>query len=88
MRRNLYELAAIGPAPVASEALRYIRAFYAIEKKIRCRSAEKRRLVRQEGSRQLAEAFERQARFNQPEDQAREGHLLSPLTMATADTLH
>ena len=44
MRRNFYELATAGPAPIASEALKHIAAFYAIEKEIRGRSAEERRL--------------------------------------------
>lgn len=57
-RRNFYELATAGPAPIASEALKHIAAFYAIEKEIRGRSAEKRRLVRQQKSRPLADAFE------------------------------
>ncbi|WLA69341.1 IS66 family transposase [Bradyrhizobium diazoefficiens] len=58
MRRNFYELATAGPAPIASEALKHIAAFYAIEKEIRGRSAEKRRLVRQQKSRPLADAFQ------------------------------
>ena len=40
MRRNFYELATPGPAPIASEALERIAEFYAIEKDIRGRSAE------------------------------------------------
>ena len=58
MRRNFYELATAGPAPIASEALKHIAAFYAIKKEIRGRSAEERRLVRQQKSRPLADAFE------------------------------
>jgi transposase len=58
MRRNFYELATPGPAPIASEALKHIAEFYAIEKDIRGRSAEERRIVRQQKSRPLAEAFE------------------------------
>ncbi|WP_298281073.1 IS66 family transposase [uncultured Bradyrhizobium sp.] len=58
MRRNFYELATAGPAPIASEALKHIAAFYAIEKEIRGRNAEERRLVRQQKSRPLADAFE------------------------------
>jgi transposase len=42
MRRKFYELATPGPAPIASEALRHIAEFYAIEKDIRGRSAEER----------------------------------------------
>jgi transposase len=59
MRRNFYELATPGPAPIASEALKHIAEFYAIEKDIRGRSAEERRLIRQQKGRPLAEAFER-----------------------------
>jgi hypothetical protein len=58
MRRNFYELAAAGPAPIASEALKHIAAIYAIEKDIRGRSPEERRLVRQQKSRPLVDAFE------------------------------
>lgn len=59
MRRNFYELATRGPAPIASEALKHIAEFYAIEKDIRGGRSEERRLVRQQKSRPLAEAFER-----------------------------
>src|SRR3979409_2693939 len=59
MRRNFYELANPGPAPIASEALKRIAEFYAIEKDIRGRGAEERRLIRQQKSRPLAEVFER-----------------------------
>jgi transposase len=58
MRRNFYELATPGPAPIASEALRHIAEFYAIEKDIRGRSAEERRIIRQQKSRPLADTFE------------------------------
>ncbi|MET4221983.1 hypothetical protein ABIB00_007219 [Bradyrhizobium sp. LB14.3] len=58
MRRNFYELATAGPPPIASEALKHVAAFYAIEKEIRGRSPEERRLVRQQKSRPLADAFE------------------------------
>ena len=44
-------------APIASEALKHIAEFYAIEKDIRGRSAEERRLVRQQKSRPLADRF-------------------------------
>ena len=57
-RRNFYELATPGPAPIASEALQHIATLYAIEKDIRGRSADERRMVRQQKSRPLAEAFE------------------------------
>jgi hypothetical protein len=58
MRRNFYELATPGPAPIASEALKRIAEFYAIEKDIRGCSAEERRLIRQQKSRPLADSFE------------------------------
>ncbi len=58
MRRNFYELATPGPAPIASEALERIAEFYAIEKDIRGRSAEERRLIRQQKSQPLADTFE------------------------------
>lgn len=58
MRRNFYDSRQPAPAPIASEALKQIAAFYAIEKEIRGRSAEERRLVRQQKSRRLADAFE------------------------------
>ena len=48
VRRRFYELAAAGPAPIASETLERIAALYAIEKDIRGRSAEERRAIRQE----------------------------------------
>jgi transposase len=43
VRRRFYELAAAGPAPIASEAMERIGRLYAIEKDIRGRSAEERR---------------------------------------------
>ena len=58
MRRNFYELATPGPAPIASEALKRIAEFYAIEKDIRGRSAEERRLIRKQKSQPLANSFE------------------------------
>jgi len=56
--RNIYELAAPGAAPITGEALQDIVEFDVIEKDIRGRRAEERRLVRQQKSRPLAEAFE------------------------------
>lgn len=50
VRRRFYELAAAGPAPIASEALERIAGLYAIEKAIRGRGADERRVVRQEKS--------------------------------------
>ncbi len=58
VRRNFYNLATPGPAPIASEALQRIAALYGIEKDIRGCSAEERRLVRQQRSRPLIEALE------------------------------
>jgi transposase len=58
VRRKFYELATPGPAPIASEALTRIGEFYRIEGEIRGRSAEERRMVRQERSRPLVEALE------------------------------
>jgi len=53
VRRRFYELAAAGPSPIASEALRRIAELYRIEDDIRGRSAEQRRVVRQEKSRPI-----------------------------------
>lgn len=50
VRRRFYELAAAGPAPIASEALRRIAELYRIEDDVRGRSAEQRRAARQERS--------------------------------------
>jgi transposase len=58
VRRPFYELAASGPAPIASEALERIAGLYAIEKDIRDLSAEERRAVRQERSRPIVDALE------------------------------
>ena len=58
VRRRFYELAAAGPAPIAGEALERIAALYAVEAKIRGRSAEERSAVRQEKSRPMVEALE------------------------------
>jgi transposase len=58
VRRRFYELAAAGPAPIASEALQRIAALYEIEKGIRGRAADERRTVRQEKLRPLMVALE------------------------------
>jgi transposase len=58
VRRNFYKLATPGPAPIASEALQRIAALYAVEKDIRGRSADERRIVRQQRSRPLIDALE------------------------------
>ena len=58
VRRRFYELAAAGPAPIASEALERIAGLYVIEAQIRGRTADERRAVRQEKSRPIADEFE------------------------------
>ena len=58
VRRNFYELATPGPAPIASEALGHIAGLYAVEKDICGRSADERRAVRQQKSRSLVDALE------------------------------
>ncbi|HEX2020669.1 MAG TPA: IS66 family transposase, partial [Aurantimonas sp.] len=58
VRRRFYELAAAGPAPVAAEVLERIAALYRIEAEIRGRSAEVRRLARQERSLPILNALE------------------------------
>ncbi len=50
VRRHFYELAAAGPAPIASEALDRIKALYAIEAEIRGLEADARKALRQEKS--------------------------------------
>jgi transposase len=58
VRRRFFELAASGPAPIASETLQYIASLYHIENEIRGRSADERREVRQEKSRPILQALE------------------------------
>ena len=58
VRRRFYELAAAGPAPIASEALRTIAELYRIEEEARGRPADERRAIRQERSRPIVAAFE------------------------------
>ena len=58
VRRRFYELAAAGPAPIASEALERIAGLYVIESDIRRRSAEERRAVRQDRSRPIIDDLE------------------------------
>ena len=58
VRRRYYELAAAGPAPIATEALQRIASLYAIEKEIRGLSAEHRCAVRQERSRPILDELE------------------------------
>lgn len=58
VRRRFYELAAAGPAPIATEALERIANLYAIEKDIRGRNADERRAVRQDRSRPIIDDLE------------------------------
>lgn len=58
VRRRFYELAAAGPAPIATEALERIKALYAVEAEIRGQDPEARRVARQERSRPLVEDLE------------------------------
>jgi transposase len=58
VRRRFYELAAAGPAPIATEALERIANLYAVEAEIRGRSAAERLCTRQEKSRSIVEALE------------------------------
>ncbi|MGB7037901.1 MAG: IS66 family transposase, partial [Xanthobacteraceae bacterium] len=59
VRRRFYELAAAGPAPIASEALERIAGLYNVEKDVRGRSADERRTVRQDRSRPIIDDLER-----------------------------
>ncbi|CAJ0855570.1 hypothetical protein AMST5_00865 [freshwater sediment metagenome] len=58
VRRRFYELAAAGPAPIASEALARIGQLYAIESDIRGQNPDDRRAARQEKSRPVLDALE------------------------------
>jgi len=58
VRRRFYELAAAGPAPIASEALERVAKLYAVESEIRGCSADERRATRQEKSRIIIDDFE------------------------------
>jgi hypothetical protein len=58
VRRRFYELAAAGPAPIASEALERIKALYAIEAEIRGQEPKAPRAARQERSCPLVEDLE------------------------------
>ncbi len=57
LRRQFFDIAKGGDAPIASEALERIAAIYAIEKTIRGASADERRAVRQERSKPLVVAL-------------------------------
>ena len=56
-RRQFYEIAKSGPAPIAQGALMRIAALYAIEKRIRGRSAVERQAVREAESEPLVDAL-------------------------------
>jgi transposase len=56
-RRRFYEIHQATGSPLAEEALRRIRALYAIEAEVRGRPADERRAVRQERSRPIADAL-------------------------------
>ena len=58
VRRRFYELAAAGPAPLATEALERIKALYAVEADIRGLDPEARRAARQARTRPLIDALE------------------------------
>jgi hypothetical protein len=58
VRQRFYELAAAGPAPIATQALERIGALYAIESDIRGQSPDDRRATRQERSRLILDALE------------------------------
>jgi transposase len=57
VRRHFYDIAKGGAAPIADEALQRVAAVYAIEDKIRGRSPDARRSVRQAESRPLIAAL-------------------------------
>ncbi len=57
VRRRFYELAASGPAPIASEALKRIAELYRIEDEIRGQTQNERRIVRQRKSRPIADSL-------------------------------
>ena len=54
-RREFFDIDKGGPAPIAHEALERIAVLYAIESRIRGRSAEERRAVRQAETKPLIE---------------------------------
>nr|WP_313903836.1 transposase [Rhizobium leguminosarum] len=57
VRRRFYELAAAGPAPIATEALRRIAELYKIEDEIRGRTHKERSTARQESSRPITDSL-------------------------------
>ncbi len=57
VRRRFYELAAAGPAPIATEALRRVAELYKIEDEIRGRTHKERSTARQESSRPITDSL-------------------------------
>ena len=57
-RRQFYDIAKGGSAPIGTEALQRFAALYAIEDEIRGQGADQRRAVRQERTRPLVDRFE------------------------------
>ncbi|MBY3349169.1 IS66 family transposase [Rhizobium laguerreae] len=57
VRRRFYELAAAGPAPIATEALKRIAELYRNEDEIRGRSQDERRAFRQNKSRPIIDSL-------------------------------
>ena len=57
VRRRFYELAAAGPAPIATEVLRRIAELYKIEDEIRGRTHKERSTARQEKSRPITDSL-------------------------------
>src|SRR5215208_1636221 len=57
-RRRFYEIHQATGSPLAAEALRQIRALYAIEAAIRGRPPDERRAIRQERSQPIVEALQ------------------------------
>jgi transposase len=57
VRRQFYEIAAGGPAPIATEALARIAELYGIEAEIRGRSADQRRAIRQQRASPLVQSL-------------------------------
>jgi transposase len=57
VRRQFYEIAARGPAPIVGDALTRIADLYAVEAEIKGQSADARRAVRQQKSKPLIDAM-------------------------------
>ena len=57
VRRKFFELAKADASPTATDALKLIKALYAIEDEVRGQDAETRRAVRQEKSKPIVDAL-------------------------------